>query len=526
LTVQKPDEIVGSSCSSTNVELPRLTHYSLSSHFVMMSSFATALMVLAPLSAAAQNFPVDAPGVNAANANDPFPFVGGWAGLAMNFGGNSEPSYELEISFSDTCTEYNALCATTRYPPDPFVGALSITAPIICQPHLQGNAPTGRCYQFKEDYSPCQGDVDAIPFCIAFVNIAEQVDGTLYWTFMQGGIATAWGYLQPSNLGPTPPPTARPTMTPTPPTASPTGTPTASPTPTPPTHEPTASPTLTPTAYPTYKPTLNPTAYPTYRPSTYPTFYPTYRPSTYPTYKPTSYPTEEDRLAEVTMPCTHDSLPSCIESCSAADAAGVYQECVELCVNACGGAAQQALYKAMNAFNSNNAPDRVLQTVINPTPDTLPKGAVFNFFPPTANDWPVGQGGSLSANTTTYLPVGIEQGNTVNVELPLNGCDAFNFLDFEDPCGDLAFSDGGVTVSLSYNMKIRCFDNVAGPDPSGNCYQFLSADVDALTNNPQNWDENSLRFYTFSAQRGSSNLYWFSWNYGSVVKQDGLMSRA
>jgi hypothetical protein len=38
----------------------------------------------------------------------------------------------------------------------------------------------------------------------------------------------------------------------------------------------------------------------------------------------------------IKAPCHH--LPSCIGSCSASDAADVYQKCVELCVNACGAA--------------------------------------------------------------------------------------------------------------------------------------------------------------------------------------------
>jgi hypothetical protein len=70
-------------------------------------------------------------------------------------------------------------------------------------------------------------------------------------------------------------------------------------------------------------------------------------------------------------------------------------------------------------------------------------------------------------------------------------------------------------------MVVRCFDNTEGPNPTGTCYQFLSADVDALENNPQNWNENSLRFYTLSAQRGGT--FWFTWNYGTVVKMDGLL---
>jgi hypothetical protein len=58
---------------------------------------------------------------------------------------------------------------------------------------------------------------------------------------------------------------------------------------------------------------------------------------------------------------------------------------------------------------------------------------------------------------------------TVDLVFPTAGSPTFNFLDFENPCGTLDFSDGGVAVSLSYNTKIRCFDNVLGlgPAPTG-----------------------------------------------------------
>jgi hypothetical protein len=149
---------------------------------------------MAPIRSAAaavlsQAFPVNAPGVNADVANEAFPFVGDWARLAINFGDDNY--YGVEIRFGENCNEHGAVCATTRCPPDTFAGAPSITAPILCRPHLSGESPTGRCCQFKEDCSPRVGGVDDIPLCIAFIDLPEQDDGTLW----QGGIAAALGCL-------------------------------------------------------------------------------------------------------------------------------------------------------------------------------------------------------------------------------------------------------------------------------------------------------------------------------------------
>jgi hypothetical protein len=73
-------------------------------------------------------------------------------------------------------------------------------------------------------------------------------------------------------------------------------------------------------------------------------------------------------------------------------------------------------------------------------------------------------------------------------------------------------------------MKINCFDNTDGPAPTGNCFQFLSADLDDLVENPQNWNVNNLRFYILSAQN-SYGTCWISWNHGSVTKMDGRLGR-
>jgi hypothetical protein len=469
-----------------------------------------------------------APGADSSAFGRAFPFSGEWNGLAINFADDISEAYQVEFSFGDNCDSYDSLCATTRYPPDETIGEFRITAPVDCLPHLAGNAPSGACYQFVEDYSQSglNGPLE-VAFRTNFINLSGQTDGTIYWTFMQGGIATAWGYMQGGSSVPLPP-TAPPAPTP-PPTedpcagciadgaalcfdvwgcfyrtgpdntwvdpyagcnSGPTGdsaglcdlcfpdstcsNPDA-------THNPSAAPP-SPTAAPP-----SPTAAP---------------PS------PTSAPPSE---------CPYDTLPDCIAECPVA--LPIYQDCVDCCLDLCGTDLQQQLWERSGAAAASAGFSRgLLQDQILPTPDSLPKGQFLGL----ANGWPTGQGGILqTSNATEYF--GIEVGNNVRISLPYTGCAAFQFLD--TVCGTITFGDIGETYDLSYNSRIDQFAPTAGPSATGNtCYQFLSADVDALENNPQNWDVNGLRFFTLCPQ-AVYGTYWFSWNYGSVAKMDGFLQR-
>jgi len=66
-----------------------------------------------------------------------------------------------------------------------------------CQRQLEGDAPSGRCYSFLEDWrgKPGFDSWRSAGFSLTFVTLNEQLDGTLFWTYQQGPIGTAWGYL-------------------------------------------------------------------------------------------------------------------------------------------------------------------------------------------------------------------------------------------------------------------------------------------------------------------------------------------
>jgi hypothetical protein len=222
-----------------------------------------------------------------------------------------------------------------------------------------------------EDYS-FSNELE-VPFRINFITLAEQTDGTVYWLFMQGTSATAWGYLQNRDTASlVPAHVARTTEAVSARDRS--------------------SPSATSTDAVTY---------------------------------PSKYPR-----------CTHPDLFTCIDACN-------FPQCVQVCVDVCGTPDQKQLYRTVNP--------PVLTTVsdpIQPSPDTLPKGAMFYFYPPQ-NNFPRGSGGDMSTiSATEYF--GEVQGNTIEISIPTAGCPAFNFLDFENPCGTISFSNGGDSFSLRY----------------------------------------------------------------------------
>jgi hypothetical protein len=137
---------------------------------------------------------IGAPGVNATNPAS-FAFPSELSGVYSGNGKNwipGTPEYEVYLRI-DGCDAFGDTCGIAAYPP--LFGRLSYLAPVDCVNYLSGDAPTGRCYGFAEDF--IGADELEPPFWYSYIMLSEQEDATFFWTFMQGPIATAWGSIAP-----------------------------------------------------------------------------------------------------------------------------------------------------------------------------------------------------------------------------------------------------------------------------------------------------------------------------------------
>lgn len=142
---------------------------------------------------------LNAPGVNATNAAT-FSFPSELNGVYTGEGANWVPlarPYEVYLNI-DGCSVYGENCGDAAYPP--LTGELTYVAPVDCVHYLRGAVPTGRCYQFAEDYigAGTQRELQ-FPFWYSYIVLSEQEDSTFFWTYMQGGLGVAWGYLSRSD---------------------------------------------------------------------------------------------------------------------------------------------------------------------------------------------------------------------------------------------------------------------------------------------------------------------------------------
>jgi hypothetical protein len=152
---------------------------------------------------------------------------------------------------------------------------------------------------------------------------------------------------------------------------------------------------------------------------------------------------------------------------------------------------------------------------------------------PGSNDFPRRHDGVWVGNDiseTDGIP-GFKFGSQVRLDIREGGCNWLN--DFLSPgteflgesCGVISFPESGAEEDLEYIMKTQCFDYVKGPEPmrlGGECYMMESIRFDLL-DSPGQWDEDSLRFMTFSMQR-DGGLYW-TYMMGTVVKSSGMLYR-
>jgi hypothetical protein len=112
-------------------------------------------------------------------------------------------------------------------------------------------------------------------------------------------------------------------------------------------------------------------------------------------------------------------------------------------------------------------------------------------------------------------------GNDMELDMAEGGCTMIP-LPGNIRCGaDMELPAINSKRSLVFQLKPQCIASQEGPNPVGKCYMLLSFDLQLPL--PNNWDADSLGFYTVSEQE-DGNLWW-SWNYGPVSRAAGLLTR-
>jgi hypothetical protein len=95
---------------------------------------------------------------------------------------------------------------------------------------------------------------------------------------------------------------------------------------------------------------------------------------------------------------------------------------------------------------------------------------------------------------------------------------------YRESCGSIFYPEIGQETNLIYLTHTECFDYVKGPNPANRekCYLFYSVAYELyLEERRDEWDEDTVRFMTFSEQADGS--FFWSWLYGTVVKTSGTI---
>jgi hypothetical protein len=154
------------------------------------------------------SFPLTAVAQNQVGSRFPSELDGVYTGDGSNFN-NVVRGYPIRMDISN-CDELYKTCGTMQYSrtegldeTSDEVGRLTFYGETGCQAELGGRNPTGRCYNFAENFvgKPGFSESRSFSFAYTFVTLNEQTDGSFFWTYQQGMIATAWGYISPQGEG-------------------------------------------------------------------------------------------------------------------------------------------------------------------------------------------------------------------------------------------------------------------------------------------------------------------------------------